>query len=203
MDTPATLTRQTSFLLGLGVLVYLALFGTGLAPTRHHSARHANARHPAESPPPGIVVTETSSAPTPRNPAAAGDPPGDAILHAYGDPSRTPAQDMELLACATGNFLLVSKNLRDRPLATNADWSNALRGRVSGADRWLSEDNPVFDTKGHLCDRWGSPLFFHSLGGRRWEIRSAGPDRELWTADDLLRPTAGGAMPAVNPVPPR
>jgi hypothetical protein len=37
---------------------------------------------------------------------------------------------------------------------------------------------------GELTDRWGTAYFFHQLSSREMEIRSAGPDRKMWTEDD-------------------
>jgi hypothetical protein len=39
---------------------------------------------------------------------------------------------------------------------------------------------------GELVDPWGTAYFFHQLSGKETEIRSAGPDKILWTADDLV-----------------
>ncbi len=36
-----------------------------------------------------------------------------------------------------------------------------------------------------LVDTWGTPYFFHPLSGQKIEIRSAGPDRQFWTNDDI------------------
>ncbi|MFN7562515.1 MAG: hypothetical protein ACK5TH_12100, partial [Prosthecobacter sp.] len=35
--------------------------------------------------------------------------------------------------------------------------------------------------------RWGSPFFFHVRDRSRIDLRSAGPDGEMWTTDDLHR----------------
>jgi len=37
-----------------------------------------------------------------------------------------------------------------------------------------------------LVDAWGTPFFFHQLSGHEMEIHSAGPDKIMWTADDLV-----------------
>jgi len=37
-----------------------------------------------------------------------------------------------------------------------------------------------------LIDQWGTPYFFHALSGQQMNIRSAGPDQKLWTADDVF-----------------
>ncbi len=39
---------------------------------------------------------------------------------------------------------------------------------------------------GELVYSWGTPFFFHQLSATQMEIRSAGPDRVMWTADDLV-----------------
>jgi hypothetical protein len=55
--------------------------------------------------------------------------------------------------------------------------------------------------QGQLVDRWGTPYWFHANGGRRLEIRSAGPDKALFTADDVVRhpsPAGLGASPAAE-----
>ena len=39
---------------------------------------------------------------------------------------------------------------------------------------------------GELVDRWGTPYFFHQLSKNNMEIRSAGPDRVMWTGDDVI-----------------
>jgi hypothetical protein len=40
--------------------------------------------------------------------------------------------------------------------------------------------------KGELVDRWGTPYFFHQLSRDHMEIRSAGPDKVMWTQDDPI-----------------
>jgi hypothetical protein len=39
---------------------------------------------------------------------------------------------------------------------------------------------------GELIDPWGTPYFFHQLSSTDMEIHSAGPDKIMWTADDLV-----------------
>ena len=42
------------------------------------------------------------------------------------------------------------------------------------------------NSAGELVDRWGTPVFFHALARDQMEIRSAGPDRKMWTSDDIV-----------------
>lgn len=137
--------------------------------------------------PPSIIVTESSSA----VPAALEENValGDPQLAGFGDPALTPKNDLFLLAQTLSNFLLLAKQASDRPLSANEEWSAALRGKRPGSGAWLSEKSPVWDGQLRLVDRWQTPFFFHALGDKQWEIRSAGPDLRLWTADDLTQKT--------------
>ncbi len=138
--------------------------------------------------PPGIVVTESTTA---VSQSSVSTMPGDSMLAGYGNPKLTPQSDIVLLAHAISNFLIIAKQATDRPLSANEEWSAALRGKRPGIQPWISESSPVLDRGNHLIDRWGIPLHFHALGGKQWEIRSAGPDHKLWTADDLLAKISG------------
>lgn len=141
-----------------------------------------------DSIPPGIIVTESSPVvPPPGEPLA----PGDRLLAEYGNPSCPPENDLVLLARAISSFLLIDKQAADRPLSANEEWSAALRGKRPGTEPWFSEKSPVFDPAKRVIDRWQTPLFFHALGDKQWEIRSAGPDRKPWTPDDLIGKAAG------------
>jgi hypothetical protein len=70
------------------------------------------------------------------------------------------------------------------PVGENAEITAALTGRNRLSYAFIPPGHPAINAKGELCDRWGSPFFFHQLSGERMEVRSAGPDRRLWTADD-------------------
>lgn len=139
--------------------------------------------------PPGIVVTESSPV-VPPPPTADGFP-GDRLLGAYGNPAQPPRDDVVAMARAISSFLVIDKQAASRPLSANEEWSAALRGLRPGTERWISDRLPVFDPQYRLIDRWGTPLIFHALGGKQWEIRSAGPDRKAWNEDDLLENFSG------------
>ncbi len=72
----------------------------------------------------------------------------------------------------------------ENPVGENAEITAALTGKNSADFAFIPKDCPAINAKGELCDRWGSPYFFHQLSGTEMEIRSAGPDKKLWTADD-------------------
>jgi hypothetical protein len=72
------------------------------------------------------------------------------------------------------------------PVGENSEITDALRGRNRLGFAFIPADCPAINPKGELCDRWGTPYFFHQVSGEEMEIRSAGPDRRLWTADDQV-----------------
>jgi len=100
------------------------------------------------------------------------------------------------------NSRLLLKSAADRPLSANEDWADFLRGKNSARERFLPDNHIALNTKGQLVDRWGTPLFFHALGGGRFDIRSAGPDRKLWTDDDIHRNSNGAFRHGTNLNPP-
>lgn len=148
---------------------------------------------PQDTIPASIIVTESSPIipPPPADELA----PGDRQLSGYGNPVTPPKNDLLLLAQTLSNFLLLAKQASDRPLSANEEWSAALRGKRIGNPAWLSDKSPVLDAQYRLIDRWYTPLFFHALGAKQWEIRSAGPDLRLWTEDDLMQKTITRSLP--------
>jgi hypothetical protein len=47
-------------------------------------------------------------------------------------------------------------------------------------------------------DRWGTPLYFHAISRDRLEVRSAGPDKVMWTEDDVQRQSDGTFLSAAG-----
>jgi len=68
----------------------------------------------------------------------------------------------------------------------NAEITAVLAGRNRLQLALIPPSHPAINRAGELCDRWGTPFFFHALSGTQMEIRSAGPDRRLWSADDVV-----------------
>jgi hypothetical protein len=90
-------------------------------------------------------------------------------------------------------LLVVKQMLRDyraalgeNPVGTNAEITKALLGANSRNSNFISEEARV--SNGRLVDHWNHPYFFHQLSRSQMQIRSAGPDGKMWTADDELSP---------------
>ncbi len=70
----------------------------------------------------------------------------------------------------------------------NAQFMNALRGANPERLPIFPEKHPRLNPDGELLDFWGSPFFFHQISSDHIEIRSYGPDREIFTGDDIIAP---------------
>ena len=71
------------------------------------------------------------------------------------------------------------------PVGMNEDITAALLGENPKGLAFLSSDHPAI-RDGQLIDRWGTPFWFHSASAEVMEIRSAGPDKKLFTGDDIV-----------------
>ena len=86
----------------------------------------------------------------------------------------------------------------------NRQFVNALLGANRLKLSFIPSDHPRLNSRGELVDAWGTPFFFHLLSHSSVEVRSAGPDRMLYTADDILAGTpqpkpVRGLIPAGPP----
>jgi len=139
-----------------------------------------------------VETHSVSPAPNHSAPPAKTEPLiGETILRDYASPTTSPENDLTLLARLMDNFTLLVKSAAARPLSANEDWAAAFRGLNPAHERFLPDQHVALDSQGRLVDRWGTPVFFHALGNHQFELRSAGPDKKLWTDDDLHRNADG------------
>lgn len=76
------------------------------------------------------------------------------------------------------------QGLGENPVGQNEDIVAAMLGGNPKRAAYLPVDSPAIKD-GKLLDPWGTPYWFHPVSRDRMEILSAGPDRELFTSDDL------------------
>ena len=76
------------------------------------------------------------------------------------------------------------QGLGENPVGQNEDIVGAMLGENPKRAAYLLADSPAIKD-GKLLDPWGTPYWFHPVSRDRMEFRSAGPDRELFTGDDL------------------
>jgi hypothetical protein len=111
--------------------------------------------------------------------AAAEPPPGPEI-----GPGLTPLTVMEHIRSV---FREYNQRFGGNPVGTNPEITAALNGANPRQVVFLNEaDGMRLNERGQLVDNWGTPFFFHQLSRTEMEIHSAGPDRKMWTADDLV-----------------
>jgi hypothetical protein len=73
------------------------------------------------------------------------------------------------------------------PVGNNQEITSELSGKNPKHINFISTDaGMTINGNGELVDPWGTPYFFHQLSGADTEIHSAGPDRIMWTADDIV-----------------
>ena len=72
------------------------------------------------------------------------------------------------------------------PVGNNPEITAALTGKNKLRLALIPPDHPAINSQNELCDRWGTPFFFHSESATKMEIRSAGPDKKMWTEDDVV-----------------
>jgi type II secretory pathway pseudopilin PulG len=58
----------------------------------------------------------------------------------------------------------------------------------------LPKTHPAINAQGELIDRWGTPYRFHPESAWITTVRSAGQDRRMWTADDVLSDMNGAEL---------
>ncbi len=110
----------------------------------------------------------------------------DPVLQAQADrlnaPEHTAHEDVQIVA----EFVDVyRKALGGNPIGQNDDITAALTGTGGHQGRVFPPNSPAI-RDGKLVDRWGTPYWFHPESSTKMEIRSAGPDKDLFTGDDVI-----------------
>ena len=73
------------------------------------------------------------------------------------------------------------------PVGTNPEITSQLTGDNPKHINFISPQlGARVNAVGELVDAWGTPYFFHQISGADMEIHSAGPDKIMWTSDDLV-----------------
>jgi hypothetical protein len=143
--------------------------------------------------------TETSANQTETTPASDETEPADIVPGAPRTARRTPIQNVlgpEPLPGLTPATVLQNMRsaVRDygarfggNPFGNNREITAKLNGGNLKQIVFLKEEDGMrINQRGELIDNWGTPFFFHQISGTEMEIRSAGPDRKMWTRDDLV-----------------
>ena len=175
-----------------------ALVGLSLALLYWRAGRDAPARSTHDSPPPVPPVAPPLAPPPagvqPRNRGPRESDAASPIADALNEPGGSIKRDLqivhELLETWQSNF-----PREGNPVGENAEITAALAGDNRLGFPFIAAGHRAINGRGELCDRWGTPLRFHSLSGTQMEVYSAGPDRKFATADDAVWPPAAPEQP--------
>lgn len=155
-------------------------------------ASRKDAAMPASPPPPlAIRPTNRIEFAVPPQPSAA-----ESILDGYGDPASPPIEDLRKIHRVVTGYFSVVKDGSRHPIGGNPDLAAALRGDNPNREVFVREDHPIFGKDGSIIDRWGSAVVVHPEAYRQLALRSSGPDRSPYTADDLVLSPSGVQQPA-------
>jgi len=132
---------------------------------------------------PSLIKNEDKSDPVvPEVRLIAGNP----FITDYGKEGGTTASDLESLRDIVGDCQLLLKDFDRYHLPGNPGITRFLQGGNPDRFVWIPLGHRLVNDEGELLDRHGTPIFFHRLSGMRFEYRSAGPDKEHWTDDDVV-----------------
>ena len=161
----------------------------GGRPSRAEPApRAAREAGPLPGQPAGAVLDAGALAST-RHP-----PLGDAL----GAPATKPEREARVVHALLEGYRRV---VGEFPVGEdNRQIVCALLGANAKRMPVLARDHPRLNNAGELVDAWGRPFFFHLISREHLEVRSAGPDREFYTKDDLV--AGSPPPPATGPKPP-
>lgn len=139
---------------------------------------------PASSEPAAPKVATVANEPLATGtPSPAGAPP---VTAAPVNSPPTPAEVREEL----DNVQFAVRDFRtavgENPIGNNSEITRALLGDNLKQVKIPIPAGSSVNGEGELCDRWGTPYFFHQLSAKAMEVRSAGPDRTLWSDDDVV-----------------
>ncbi|MGJ8696261.1 MAG: hypothetical protein ACSHYF_08075 [Verrucomicrobiaceae bacterium] len=113
---------------------------------------------------------------------------GDRILADYASPSSNGKEDIKLFYNYLTNVFLLLKSRDTQQYAINEDLSALLRGKNNYKTPFVSPDSHIFNEEKMIIDRWGTPIHIHTISSDVFELRSAGPDKKLFTQDDPIWP---------------
>ncbi len=128
---------------------------------------------------PVIAANPPVSVPATMPPA-----PRTAPGEAAADPAGEPAADLERVQDALRRY---RNALGGNPVGNNAEITRALLGDNLKQVKVPLPPGSSVSGSGEMLDHWGTAYFFHQLSGTQMEVRSAGPDRQMWNDDDLLQ----------------
>jgi hypothetical protein len=162
-------------LLAAAAFIALRVFKSEPGRDRAEAAFHQSVAHKA-----GERLDEQS-----RGRESSAPPERSALADALNSPNTDIRADLKLVLEVIDTFRSNFPQTGN-PVGSNAEITAALTGRNRLRLSLIPADHPAINQDGELCDRWGTPFFFHAESATRIEIRSAGPDKKMWSGDDVI-----------------
>jgi hypothetical protein len=118
------------------------------------------------------------------------------IVAPLHDPREAPDVDVAIVQ----NLLALYRQIfgSNPPGGLNGEIVAAMLGANDRRLAIIPPDLAALSPEGELLDRWGSPFLFHPVSRDVMEVMSAGPDKTLWTTDDVGRIEPAGALAPTN-----
>jgi len=146
-------------------------------------------------PPPSPPNTGIATPPAPTTRVSNIPPPttstGTPLAAELHLPDRTLQQDVDTLRQIIQQYFEAIQNRPGPPIGDDADLARVLKGRNPLKLIVVPTTHPIFSADGRMRDRFGTPYHIHARSRTAIDIRSAGPDRKLFTEDDVV--SQGGA----------
>lgn len=128
---------------------------------------------------PGQPVARTTPRPTPRTPVTR---PSAALPQAITQEPEGRRELDDVRSMLTNYRARIGEN----PVGDNAEIMQTIMGGNPARATLGPPHGQKLNDKGELVDNWGKPYFFHQISKTEMEVRSAGPDGQLYTSDDLV-----------------
>ena len=139
-----------------------------------------------------VAANAQTTAAVPTSVARAVDDNDDSVI--VGSPiaaklnaaDSSPQQDVDTLHELVLQYLHNMRHPNALPIGDSIDLARALTGHNPMHFVVIPPQHPAISSDGRLLDRWGTSYFVHPVGGGVIDIHSAGPDKKLFTVDDLI-----------------
>jgi hypothetical protein len=131
-----------------------------------------------------VLPSEINSNSSPASPVNLADRAGIVLPATANAENIPPAIIVENVSRAIRQY---GEMFGGNPVGTNPEITAQLNGGNPKQINFIQPDAGMrINEKGELVDAWNTPFFFHQISGTETEIHSAGPDKIMWTQDDLV-----------------
>lgn len=131
------------------------------------------------------TADKTQTAPSVPTPAKGDSQSSSAESATPSGPPATAEEGRSATEAVTRMVSSFHTRMKENPVGTNAEITKALMGG-NPVHATFTDETPRLNSKGELLDPWGTPYFFHQVSGNEMEVHSAGPDKIMGTADDII-----------------